>query len=292
MKPTLLFPLVLAAIQAAALLPQGGSTLTPEQGSSRAPVWVQEQDTTRAAVRARADVLLMEDHRPREALDRYREILNDHPQDFETLWRASRACLVLGILEDSWEPRKGWYREGAGLARQAGVLRPHDIGPTYWRAANLGRWAQEEPGAREVLRLAKEIRSAADSILRADPNHAGAHNVLGMFYFEILHLNPVKRAIARILAPSAVRNIRWRDTANHLRRAVALDPENVLYLKDYGRALLWHGDTLTARTHLRRAVALPVTLPTDPTFLREAGLLLEQTGSYPFIPEPPPEDIP
>lgn len=278
MKTTFFLPMAFAALQAAMLLPTGGDNATLVEGGSWTLVWLQEQDGAKAEALARADILLMEHHRPLEALDRYREILNDHPQDFETLWRASRACLVLGILEDEWERRKGWYREGAELARQAEALRPNDIDATYWRGANLGRWAQEEPGSREVIRLAGEVRSTADSILRVDPNHAGAHNILGMYYFEILHLNPVKRSIARILAPSVVRNIHWQDAAGHLRRAVALDPYNILYLKDYGRALLWHGDTLAAQTHLRRATALPVILPTDPTFLREAGILLELAG--------------
>ena len=106
------------------------------------------------------------------------------------------------------------------------------------------------------MRLATEVRGGADRILRVDPNHAGAQNALGMLNFEILQLNRIKRNIARLLAPSAVRDTRWEDAHNHLRRAVALDPDNILYLKDYGRALLWHGDTLEARAYLQRATGL------------------------------------
>jgi tetratricopeptide (TPR) repeat protein len=278
MNTTLFLSLAFASLQAAVLLPAGGPAHTLEAADPWTLVRTQEQDRGKSEALAQADILLLEGHRPHEALARYREVLNDHPQDFETLWRASRACLILGILEERWEPRKAWYREGAELARQAGALRPDDIDPTYWRAANLGRWAQEETGSREILRLVREVRSTADSVLRVDPNHAGAHNILGMYHFEILKLSAVKRNIARILAPSALRNVHWQDASGHLRRAVALDPFNILYLKDYGRALLWHGDTLEAQAHLRRATVLPVILPTDPIFLREAGILLDAAG--------------
>jgi tetratricopeptide (TPR) repeat protein len=227
-------------------------------------------------VLARADSLLLEAHRPAEALAVYQDVLNGNPGDFEALWRASRACLILGILEDEWETRKEWHRRGEEFALRAEALRPEDLVALYWRAANLGRWAQEEPGPREILRLARAVRRAADRVLRADPDHAGAHNVLGMFYFEILDLSGLERGIARLLAPSVVGRVRWRDAANHLRRAVALDPYNVLYLKDYGRALLWHGDVEEARIHLERALDLPVVLPTDPVFLREARILRDR----------------
>jgi tetratricopeptide (TPR) repeat protein len=225
---------------------------------------------------SQADTLLLRDHQPLEALELYRASLARDTADVEALWRASRACAVLGILAQDWDSRKAWHREGADLARKAEALRPGDLELTYWRVANLGRWAQEEPGAREVIGLAREVRAPAEEILAGHPNHAGAHNVLGMFYFEILSLNRAKRAIARVLAPGTLRGVRWEEAHNHLRRAVALEPFNVLYLKDYGRALLWHGDLAEAGIYLERALHAPLELPTDPVFQREAEILLEE----------------
>lgn len=242
------------------------------------PQGAQGQNTPQATTLAQGDSLLMEDHDAREALARYREVLAQDSLHVDALWRAARACLVLGILEEVWVARKAWHQEGVEYARKAEAGKPGDPEIIYWRAANLGRWAQEEPGARTVLSLAREVRASADSILRMNPDHAGAQNVLGMYYFEILHLNSVKRALARVLAPSAFQGIQWSDALAHLRRAVALEPFNVLFLKDYGRALLGHGDTLNARIHLERALSQPVVLPTDPIFQREARILLEQAG--------------
>jgi tetratricopeptide (TPR) repeat protein len=127
-----------------------------------------------------------------------------------------------------------------------------------------------------VVGLAKEVRHTAEEILARDPTHAGAHNVLGMFFFEVLTLNRAKRAVAGLLAPGTLRGVRWEEADYHLRRAVALDPFNTLYLKDYGKALLWHGDLEEARTYLQRALRSPPTLPTDSVFQREAGILLEE----------------
>lgn len=250
------------------LLPTLATSLVPP------PARAQEEDAMEALTRA--DTLLLRDHRPREALAAYQGVLTREPDNVEALWRASRACVVLGVMAEDWETRKGRHRQGAELARRAEALRPGDMELTYWRAANLGRWAQEEPGARVVLGLAKEVRGAAEEILRAHPDHAGAHNVLGMFFFEVLNLNGAEMAIARLLAPGTLRGVRWEEANNHLRRAVALEPFNVLYLKDYGRALLWHGEKAEARRYLERALAAPVILPTDPVFQREARVLLEQ----------------
>ncbi len=208
----------------------------------------------------------------------YRAILSESPNNVEALWRAARASVVLGILSEDWDTRKAWYREGADLARQAEALRPGDLELSYWRAANLGRWAQEEPGGRTVVGLAKEVRSTAEEILGRDPTHAGAHNVLGMFFFEVLTLNKAERAIAGLLAPGTLRGVRWEEADYHLRRAVALDPFNTLYLKDFGKALVWHGDVEEARMYLERALRVPATLPTDPVFQQEARILLAEVA--------------
>ncbi len=243
-----------------------------------APAGEPPQDASRDARLARADTLLLSEHLPLKALERYRDLLAEDPHDPEALWRAARACAFLGVLAPQREVEMEWYRAGSEYGERAQEGDPEGLDALYWRLANLGLWAQKERSPLEVLRLARLVRYLADQALRRDPDHAGARNAMGMFHYRVLSLNPAARAIARVLAPSALRRIRWTDAAAHLRRAVALEPDNVLYRVDYGRALLWHGDTLQAREELERALSLPVDLPTDPAFKEKATRLLMRAG--------------
>jgi tetratricopeptide (TPR) repeat protein len=231
-----------------------------------------------SAALAHGDTLFFRDQTPRESLEAYREILDEYPGEYEALWRASRSSLVLAILEDEWEVKKDWFRQGEAYAREALEARPNDPEALYWLSANLGRWAQKETGPREALRLAKEVRSTVEPLLELDPDHPGGNNVLGMFHFEILRMTRVERAVARVLAPSALRGVSWTDAERHLGRAAALDTRSILFQRDYAQALLWHGDTLSCREILAEAARLPLTYPSDFKFMGEVEALQQSAG--------------
>ena len=155
-------------------------------------------------------------------------------------WEFARACFDLAEHPADSGERQRLGNEGAQACREALALDP-DSGPAqYYLALNLGQVAQTKLiGA---LRLVRQMETALLAAIRLDPrlDFAGPDRSLGILYRD---------------APGWPTSIGSRaKSAEHLERAVALDPTypgNRLALAE--SRLAW-GEPDAARPHLAALV--------------------------------------
>jgi tetratricopeptide (TPR) repeat protein len=232
-------------------------------------------------VRVRAQALFL-DGRTREALDEVKGLLNRDPLSYEDLWRAASYAVALGAEreeEGDGDGAERWYDQGLAWADSAVGVRPDGTEGRYWALAALGRTALSA-GPREATGIADRIRSRALNLLEDEPDHAGAHNVLGRLYYEIMSRSGVSRFFGRaFLRGEALREASWEKAEHHLGRAVEADPEAAMYQLDLGRLLLATGRRDEGRRALTRAVELAEPHPPDQSFAREARRLLAGSGA-------------
>ncbi len=208
--------------------------------------------------------------RPAESLERCDSLLIARPGDFELLWRASRAALVLGILADHPDTQRRMYLRAEELARRTALLDERRVEGHYWLAAAMGRRALHE-SIITTVRLATAVNDEANAVLAIDSLHAGAHDVLGKLSSEVMNLPTFLRVVAgRVLGVPVARYASWEEAERHLRRAIALDPEMVLYRADLAQLYLRMGRRAEAEQEVHRLRALPRVHPPDALFQREA----------------------
>jgi tetratricopeptide (TPR) repeat protein len=231
-------------------------------------------------VRARAESLFLAG-RTGEALDEVKGLLDRDPLSYEDLWRAASFAVALGAEREEEDDRYGaeaWYGRGLAWADSAVGVRPSGTEGRYWALAALGRTALSA-GPREATGIADRIQKRALDLLADEPEHAGAHNVLGRLYYEIMSRSGVSRFLGRVFFQGgALREASWKRAEDHLRRAVAADPEAAMYHLDLGRLLLATNRREEGRRALIRAVDLAESHPPDQSFAREARRLLAAPG--------------
>lgn len=169
------------------------------------------------------------------ALVQYEAAVQAAPKNLEALWKASGAAIDLGEAEPDEKKRIAYYAKATGLARQAIAIDSVGAEPNFAMARGLGRTALTL-GSRERVKYGKEVRLHALRALAADPKHAGALHVMGVWNAEIMRLNSFVRAIAKTLLGGAIfSEASWASAAKYMEQSVANDPGRAVHHLDLAR---------------------------------------------------------
>lgn len=210
-----------------------------------------------------------------------------HP--FERRWRAARLALGLGIMAEDWEARSRWHRWGILWSLEALALEPPALAPgagtegLFWLAAHVGRYALHSPSDPERARAADAAFRLAQRILERDPDHAGAHNVLGRSHLEVRRLPVATRLLARaFMGREFVSRTSWDGARHHLARAVELDPGLAYFRLDLALYHRARGNGERFQGEVEALLALPRRHPIDPWLadeMRRFAALPTERGS-------------
>jgi tetratricopeptide (TPR) repeat protein len=216
-------------------------------------------------VLATADTLYFANE-PMQSYELLRTHLETSPNDYEALWRASRAAVVIGIIRDGIAYQNEYLDPAIVLGDRAVAERPQGVDALYWRGAAEGRRALNA-GNDYASRLVQRVYDDAHAILAVDSLHAGAHNLLGRVNYEVMDLSRVERMLARMLVSNqAIRSSSWDQAALHLRRAAELEPYSVLFWLDLGQLYMRRGRNEDARITLLRVTEMESIHPPDDKF--------------------------
>ncbi len=204
------------------------------------------------------------------------------PSDGAAGWRAARAAVVLGLLAEEEEEQNAWYRRGEGHAARAVSADSLAIDALFWLAAAKGRLALQA-GAREAAELGDEVWRIAHRILEAEPDHAGAHNILGKLNHEVMTLSRFERFLGRLFLGhnEALDGSSWEGAESHQLLAIAAEPEGILYRYDLARTYLRRGRRAEAEAELRTVLALPPRFPPDRMLQDDARRLVQRLADGP-----------
>jgi tetratricopeptide (TPR) repeat protein len=76
------------------------------------------------------------------------------------------------------------YERGRRVADLAVQREPGNADARFWRAVNLGRWA-EQKGAFQALSEIKTLREEMNAILERHPDYTSAYSFLGSYYYQL-----------------------------------------------------------------------------------------------------------
>ena len=257
--------------------------LRAQEAASPSLTLPMELTAPRGPVRAlspvkRADALYLSGD-PRASFALLDEYLKVSPDQYEVLWRAARAAVILGVSVEGSRPQNRWLDPAMDLANRAVALEPDGVDGLYWRGAAHGRRAMNaSPGY--AAELAQRVFDDAHAILAQDSLHGGAHNLLGKLSYEVMSLSRIERAMGRIfMGNQALSSANWENAKYHLEAAAEAWPDLVLFQFDLAQLYLKRDREDDARRVFRRVLALPAVHPPDFEFHAQARAVLSELGS-------------
>lgn len=213
---------------------------------------------------------------PGAALAQYQTAIAGDGASYAARWKAAGAAVdVAKQLTDQQRPRRdSLYLAAQGYAEAAIALDSLGADGHFMLAQALGRLALTK-GGKERVRYGRRIYDEAARSLALNPDHDGAHHVLGAWHAEVKRLSGLTRTIARLfLGGGFLGRAHWDSATAHLERAIELRPGYVFHRLELAQVYLDRDRRADAREQLERVLSLPVTDVQDPVYKEEAADLL------------------
>lgn len=221
---------------------------------------------------------------PREALRLFGEVLRHDSLHFEANWRSAAALVNLG--QETPDSIRSAARDSAYLAAERVARRAVAADSTrpeghFVLALALGRVALTT-SKKDRVRFAIGIYGAATRTLAIDPNHDGAHHILGLWHAEAMRTSGFNRFVAKnLLGGKVLSKANWASAVDHLETAVRIDPTRIFHRLDLARVYVDRKRFSEARRELDRIAELADREPLDARYRTDAAQLLQRIAGKP-----------
>lgn len=162
-----------------------------------------------------------------KAVAEYEQAHQAAPDRYEPLAKLALACRDAGeqLRAEGSKEADPYFERGARYAEALKQRFPDRAEPYYYAATNYGHLAKSR-GARERVRLSREIEKNAKKAIELDPAFAPPYLTLGVYYREVAAASGLEKAIAKVLLGGLPDGTN-EDSERMLLKAIELAPADV-----------------------------------------------------------------
>lgn len=198
----------------------------------------------------------------------------------EAVWTGPDSRRTVRRLTDAVTPGSAGYDPGCALsaaettAKEAVDEEPESVDRHYALAVVLGLRADRE-GGRAKVRAASALYDQLQAILAMDPEHVGAHHLMGRLQAGVMRMGRATRWIAtHLLGGGILKKASWAAAEENLAFAAAAAPDVPDYTYELARLHEDTGRTSLALKEARRVLTMDPSLAMEPTVHDKAAALV------------------
>lgn len=215
--------------------------------------------------------------RDSQALQKYLEVVKEHPNNITALCKASQLLSVLGKRQPTREKEKEYYRQAVSLAETALKQNSKSAEANFSMSVAMGRMALIESGGAKIQAV-KDIKAYADRAVQLDPTNFKSYHVLGKWYYEVSDLNSVAKWLVKV-AFGALPKATVDDAIRYYEKSLSLNPKFVLTYLELAKAYQRKDNFTKARTLLNTMLTLPASSSDDATIKEEGRKMLRSISN-------------
>lgn len=209
-----------------------------------------------------------------KALQSYEAALALEPNNYEALWRISRAHVDIGehfatATDQEKAKQLLTYEKSLEFANKAIAANANGAMGYTRRAIANGRIALFK-GVWESLDLVKQTKADCEKAIALDPKEPAAYYVLGRTNMKVSEKPKIVRW------PLGLGWANLDDAVKNYEKAIALRPDFIMYRLDCARAYIEQDEYSKARAHLTAIATLPTKDEDDGQFRKEAQELQDK----------------
>jgi tetratricopeptide (TPR) repeat protein len=217
-----------------------------------------------------------------QALEHYLEALKVEPENYEALWKASRAYVDIADVitatdKAAKQNQQKLYTNGTASARKAITANPNDAWGHFQFAAAFGKKLLML-GKKEQIDGSKQIKAEIDKAIELDPANDLPYHALGRWHRRMAEIGGAKRFFGSLLYGSIPKGS-FEESEKNLKKAVEMKPDYVNHHLELGRTYVALGKIDLATEEFQKTIDLPKTTSKDDVLKSEAQAELKRLKS-------------
>jgi len=213
-----------------------------------------------------------------KALEEYLAAVQAEPENYEALWKASRAYFDMGDLMEpsdkaSTEKQRKLFTDSLSIARKAVRANPNDTWGYFFRSAAQGKYVLTQ-GKKEQINASKNIKADLEKAAELDPNNDLAYHALGIWHRTMAEIGGAKRLLGGMLYGSIPKGTN-EESERNLQKAITLKPDYTNHHLELGRTYLAMKKYDLAKQEFQKTLELPKTTSKCDQYKKEAQAELD-----------------
>jgi len=195
------------------------------------------------------------------AIENYQKAYDLDSTSYEICWKLSRAYVDVGeTLED--EARSDYYQKSNFYAQKAVELNSDGAKGHRTLSIAIGRVALDA-GAKERVRLSKEVKKEVDLAIKLDPNDDIAYHVLGRWNRKLANLSWIERGFANMFLGGVPEDASEENAAAAFKKAIELNPGYINHHLELGMTYEMMDMEEEAKAEYQKCLNLPKSSAAD-----------------------------
>jgi tetratricopeptide (TPR) repeat protein len=209
------------------------------------------------------------------ALEAYLSALMIDSLNYEANWKASRAYLDVGETIEDEDIRADYYQKGTVCAKRAVRIKPESGKGHLYLSIALGRIALDA-GAKERIRLSKQIKEEVDLAIKYDPKDDIAYHVLGRWNRKLANLSWIEKGFADIFLGGVPDEASDENAVAAFKKAIEINPKHINHHLELGITYEMMGLDDEARQEYQTCLELPKSSSDDEKYKKDAQERIEE----------------
>jgi tetratricopeptide (TPR) repeat protein len=211
------------------------------------------------------------------ALEFYKKAVETHPQNYEAAWKSARAYVDVGEKLSDTKERRSYYEKGYEYAKKAVGYNPNGAKGHLYLSIAIGRVALDA-GAKERVKLSKEVKSEVDKALAIDPQDDVAWHVLGRWHRRLSTLSWIEKKFANIFLGGVPKEASMDNAVDCFKKAIQLNPSHINHHLELAITYEKMGKRELAVMEYNKVMNLPIKDADDEDHKKEAEERLKKMG--------------
>ncbi len=195
------------------------------------------------------------------SLEYYQKAYDLDSTNYDVCWKLSRAFVDVGETLDD-DPRAEYYIKGNFYAQKAVELNPEGAKGHRSFSIAIGRVALDA-GAKERVRLSKEVKKEVDLAIKLDPNDDIAYHVLGRWNRKLANLSWIERGFANMFLGGVPEDASDENAVASFKKAIEINPGYINHHLELGMTYEMIDMEEEAKAEYQKCLNLPKSSAAD-----------------------------